>query len=73
MDRGHFFEKTYKFDTWRCQELDTQYCSINDIQVQSNAIFSECRYLAHWAWSIEPDGIQWPCIALTRLEELSSR
>lgn len=73
MDCGRSFEKTYGLQLGDVRSLKRDITQINDVQVLGNAVFSQCRYLTHWAWSIESDGIRWLCIALGRLEELVSQ
>lgn len=73
MDCGRSFEEKYGLRLGDVRSLMRDVAQIDDVQILGNAVFSECRYLTHWAWSIEPDGMQWLCIALTRLEELSSK
>ena len=45
--------------------------SIDDVRLLGDAAFSQCRYITHWAYSLEHVGVEWIVTVLRRIEELA--
>ena len=71
MDCGHSFEQRYGLVLGDADRLKREIARIDDVQVLGNAVFSQCRYITHWAMSPCSREIEWLTLALVRLEGIS--
>ena len=71
MDAGRSLEETYALSLGDVRGFEDCLERINDKRVLGNAVFSECRYLTHWAMGSDPEGHEWLRIALGRLAKVA--
>ena len=45
--------------------------SIDDVKLLGDAAFSQCRYITHWAYSLEHESAGWIIKVLDRMGELT--
>lgn len=45
--------------------------SIDDVKLLGDAAFSQCRYITHWAYSLEHESTGWIIKVLGRMGELT--
>ena len=53
------------------QGLDRVLESIDDVKLLGDAAFSQCRYITHWAHSLEHESAGWIIKVLGRMGELA--
>lgn len=53
------------------RSLDRVLESIDDVRLLGDAAFSQCRYITHWAYSLEHESVGWIVKVLGRMEELA--
>lgn len=74
MDSGYSFDKLYGVDFfWEKEEsLESLFAKVSDLKVLGNEIFSQWRYLNHWAFdALSQYHIEWFKAAFRRLKELA--
>lgn len=71
MDCGHSFEGAYGLQLGNERSFAQNIGCIDNIQVLGNAIFSQCRYITHWAYDPDNESVAWLIMALTRLSEIA--
>lgn len=72
MDCGRSYEERFGLHLNDVDGLKREIERIDDVHVLGNAVFSQCRYITHWAMGGCEDERVWLLIALKRLEELAS-
>lgn len=71
MDAGDSLERHYCLSLHDVRGLRRELSRIDDIQTLGDAVFSECRYIKHWAMGPYERELDWLVIALGRLEEFT--
>ena len=76
MDCGEEFSKLYPgcFEVHK-QNLEHVINTIMDVDLLGSAIFSQWRYLTHWAWTytLDKDICNWFLVVLMRMKELTKK
>ncbi len=73
MDCGYSFNERTGLLLGDERGLDRVLESIDDVRLLGDAAFSQCRYITHWACSLEHESVGWIVRVLGRMEELSDR
>lgn len=71
MDCGHSFNEKTGLLLGDERGLDRVLESIDDVRLLGDAAFSQCRYITHWAYSLEHESVEWIVRLLRRMEELA--
>lgn len=71
MDCGHSFNERTGLLLGDERGLDRVLESVDDVRLLGDAAFSQCRYITHWAYSLEHESVGWIIRVLGRMEELS--
>ena len=71
MDCGHLFNERTGLLLGDERGLDRVLESIDDVRLLGDAAFSQCRYITHWAYSLEHESVGWIVRVLGRMEELA--
>ena len=71
MDCGNSYQKRYGMLIDDAEGLRRNLAQIDDIRILGNAVFSQCRYITHWALGGCERELEWLKLALKRLEELT--
>lgn len=72
MDCGQSFNEKTGLLLGDERGLDRVLVSVDDIRLLGDAAFSQCRYITHWAYSLEHDSVGLIVKVLRRMEELTS-
>lgn len=70
MDCGSSYEEAYGLTLGDASDIEENIANVDDPLVLGNAIFSQCRYLTHWANGYDEEATVWLVAALRRLETL---
>ena len=73
MDCGHSFNNATGLLLGDERGLDRVLGDVDDVRLLGDAAFSQCRYITHWAYSLEHESVGWIVRVLGRMEELSDR
>ncbi len=73
MDCGHSFNNATGLLLGDERGLDRVLGDVDDVRLLGDAAFSQCRYITHWAYSLEYESVGWIVRVLGRMEELSDR
>lgn len=71
MDCGNSYQERYGLSIDDAEGLRRNLEQVVDIQILGNAVFSQCRYITHWALGGCERELEWLHLALKRLEELA--
>lgn len=71
MDCGNSYQERYGLSIDDVEGLRRNLEQVVDIQILGNAVFSQCRYITHWALGGCERELEWLHLALKRLEELA--
>lgn len=71
MDCGRSYNETYGRTIGGFGKDTSGLPSVDDLLVLGNGVFSECRYVTHWAYMPTQDSIEWTIAALERMQELA--
>ena len=71
MDCGNSYQEHYGLTIDDVEGLRRNLAQVDDIQILGNAVFSQCRYITHWALGGCKRELEWLHFALKRLEELT--
>ena len=71
MDCGHSFNEKTGLLLGDERGLERVLGSVDDIRLLGDAAFSQCRYITHWAYSLEHESVGWIVRVLRRMEELA--
>lgn len=71
MDCGRSYQEHYGLSIDDVEGLRRNLEQVDDIRILGNAVFSQCRYITHWALGGCERELEWLQLALKRLEELA--
>lgn len=71
MDCGRSFNERTGLLLGDERGLDRVLENVDDVGLLGDAAFSQCRYIAHWAYSLEHESVGWVIRVLRRMEELA--
>ena len=71
MDCGASLDQHYGLALGDVRGIVNECKRIDNVQTLGNAVFSQCRYITHWAMGPCDERVEWLTIALTRLEEIA--
>lgn len=70
MDCGRSYKEMYGLELGEAKDAEKNIAGVDNARVLGNAIFSQCRYLTHWANGYDEEATVWLVAALRRLETL---
>lgn len=73
MDCGRSYEEAYGVRLGDARDAERGFPGVDDVAVLGSAVFSQCRYLAHWSDGYGERDVSWLVAALRKIEELSVR
>lgn len=71
MDYGAPLYQRYELALGDIRGIESECECIDDVRTLGNAVFSQCRYITHWAMDPRDEWIEWLNVASIWLEEIA--